>query len=438
MADFTDKTIKTIGIFGGDGSGKTTLVDALMYTAGSNSRQGSVDQGTSISDTDEEEKARKGSIRNSPLRCSFAGKEIFLVDTPGYADFWGEVILAMEVVDSALIVVDGLGGADVTTRRVWDLARSKNIPVGIFINKLDKEHSSFGKALEGVESSLGESVIPLTLPDADHPEFSAAYSIYDQENISKITIPAAAQIDDFKEKLIEAAAETDDSLIEKYLESGTLDPEEVNAGLKKAFSQSGFTPLFSGSALNCRGVEELLRAFTEFFPSPQDRGPIAVGDETVEPNASDPLCARVFKSVHDPFVGQLSYLRIWAGTLKPESEVYNAASDAKERIGRIYLIMGKEQIDVAAAVPGCIVALAKLKETGIGDTLCAAGKNYLFPEIEFPSPTSLMAVYSQSRGDEDKIAEGFHKLIEEDPTLSADRDPPSMCLTGAMTLKPSS
>ena len=423
MAEYEVKDIRTIGIFGINGAGKTTLVDALMFAAGANTRQGSVDEGSSLSDTDDEEKARKGSIRTTPLNCSFGGKNLFLVDTPGYMDFWGEVVVALEVVDSVLIVVDGTGEIDPGSRRVWDLARSKGLPVGFFVNKLDKENSRFSKALDGIKDELGASPIPLYLPDGDHPAFAAVCSLLDDAAADTVVEGLRSGIEGFREKMMEAAAETDDTLIEKYLENGTLKPAEIQIGFRDAFTAGEVNPVFAGSAFKAIGVKELLQGFSELFPSPFDRGEIAVGDETVSPDKDAPFCARVFKSINDPFVGQLSYLRVWSGTLSSDSEVFNANSATKERIGHIYLIKGKEQINISRAIPGYIVALTKLKETSIGDTLCATGKEYRFPSIEFPPPTALMAIYSKSRGDEDKVAEGLHKLIDEDPTLIGRRDP---------------
>ncbi len=423
MAEYEVKDIRTIGIFGGNGCGKTTLADALMYKAGANTRQGSVDEGTSLSDTDEEEKARKGSVRTTPLNCSVAGKNLFLLDTPGYMDFWGEVIVALEVVDSVLIVVDGTGEIDTVSRRIWDEARSRNLPVAFFVNKLDKEHSQFSKALAGIRDELRASALPLYLPDADHPSFSGVCGLLDRDAPAKIAGGLKDEIDGFREKMVEVAAETDDSLIEKYLENGTLDPGEIRNGFRAAFAGGGVNPIFCGSALTAVGVDELLKGFCDLFPSPADRGEITVGEDTLAPGKDAPFCARVFKSIIDPFVGQLSYLRVWSGTLEAESEIFNSVSGARERVSHLFIIQGKDQIKISSAIPGYIIALTKLKETSVGDTLCGVGNNYRFPPFRFPSPTALMAVYAKNRGDEDKIAEGLHKLIDEDPTLKGRRDP---------------
>jgi len=211
--------------------------------------------------------------------------------------------------------------------------------------------------------------------------------------------------------------------MEKYFEDGALSPEEIRTGFRAALAAGGVTPVLAGAALKGAGVKEFLGVIAEYFPSPEDRGKVRAGEAELDPSSSAPLCARVFKTVYDPFVGQLSYLRVWAGTLKADSEVYNASSGEKERIGHIYLIKGKEQTDVSAALPGYVVALPKLKATSIGDTICDPGSSYVFPPISFPSPTAIMAVYSKAQGDEDKIAAAFHKFTEEDPTLTEKRDP---------------
>lgn len=423
MADYKVEDIRTIGIFGGNAAGKTTLVDALMFKAGANTRQGSVAEGSSLSDTDEEEKARGGSIRTTPLNCVHQGKNIFLLDTPGYLDFWGEVVVALDSVDSAVIVVEATGEIDTGSRRVYAEARSRKLPVAFFINKLDKEHTGFAKTIDALASELGASVLPLYLPDGEQAGLTAVVGLLDPAAAGKAVEDARSRIDEFKEKMVEAAAETDDSLIEKYLSDGALAQEEVDNGFRAAFAGGKTSPVFAGSALKGIGVAELLDSFCRIFPSPADRGEVAVGEEKISPEAGAPFCARVFKSINDPFVGQLSYLRVWSGTLEAESEVYNTSSSGRERVANLYIMQGKEQINVPRAIPGYIIALTKLKETSVGDTLAAPGRKYQFPPFSFPSPTSLMAVYSRNRGDEEKVAEGLHKLIAEDPTLKGRRDP---------------
>ncbi len=423
MADYEVGDIRTIGIFGGYAAGKTTLVDALMFKAGANTRQGSVDEGSSLSDTDEEEKSRGGSVRTTPLNCVHKGKNIFLLDTPGYLDFWGEVVVALDSVDSAVIVLEGTGEIDSGSRRVYEEARSRGLPVAFFINKLDKENTSFIKTFDAIVTELGASAFPLYLPDGEQDRLSGVVGLLDSDAGERAAEAARARIDEFREKMVDAAAESDDRLIEKYLNSGELAPEEVDNGFRAAFAAGGTSPVFAGAALPAVGVSELLDSFCRIFPSPADRGEVAVGEERITPEASAPFCARVFKSINDPFVGQLSYLRVWSGTLEAESEVYNSASGSRERVANLYVMQGKEQINVPRARPGYIIALTKLKQTSIGDTLCSPSKKYAFPPFRFPAPTSLMAVYSRNRGDEDKVAEGLHKLIAEDPTLKGRRDP---------------
>ncbi|MCX6349646.1 MAG: elongation factor G, partial [Candidatus Aureabacteria bacterium] len=384
-----------------------------------NTRQGSVDQGTSLSDTDEEEKSRKISIRTVPLSAVARGVSLFFLDTPGYADFWGEVEMALAVADSAVIVVDGTGGADAGTRRVWNAARQKGLPVSIFVTKLDKEHANFSACLDRLREAFGETLIPVSLPRGD----SAVESLFEAFSADTPGEPYRAVAASWREKLIDAAAASDDVLIEKYLASGILEPAEIASGFRAAFIQGKAVPVFPGASTTLIGVREFLKSICDFFPSPRDRGPLQVGDQSLPPDKGAPLAAQVFKSVTDPFVGQLSYLRIWSGTLLPESEVYNSSKGKKEKIGHIYFIRGKDQITVPAAIPGFIVALAKLKVTSAGDTLCAPGQTVKFPPIRFPSPTAIYAVYPKNRGDEERISEAFHKFTEEDPTLIARRDP---------------
>ncbi|HOO76583.1 MAG TPA: elongation factor G [bacterium] len=430
MAELKVGDIRTIGIIGANGSGKTTLVDAVMFAAGANTRQGSVDQGTSLSDTGSEEQARKISIRATPLNCRYGGKDIFLIDTPGYADFYGEVALTLEVVDAVVIVVDGVAGMEVGTLRVWEAAREQGLPIGFFISKLDKEHSNFSSTLSALEEGASRALVPVTLPDGTHPAFSAVCKLSEEGIEDKVDPALREGMAKIRESMIEAAAESDDALLEKYFETGELTPEEINEGFRNAFTQGKVSPVFAGAALSGKGVKELLDGICDLFPSPETRGEVRVGDETVKPGASEPLCAQVFKSVNDPYVGQISFARIWAGTLKADAEIFNATSASKERVGHILLIKGKEQQSIEQAAPGFIVALPKLKNTSSGDTLCDPGHRYVFPPIKFPSPTTLAAVYAKDRGDEDKIAEAFPKIISEDPTLRMDRNP----MTGEFVL----
>jgi len=422
MADFEVKNVRTIAIVGANGSGKTTLADAMMFAAGAASRQGSVDQGTSLSDTDEEEKARKISIRAIPLNCQFNGKNLFFIDTPGYADFWGEVILALEAVDAVVLVMDGVSGLESQTKRLINAVRRKGLPFCFFVNRLDKEHSRFSAVLDSLAAALDLPVFPVTVPNDDHPGFKAVYRLMGGGEGEAVPSELESRWSGYREKVVEAAAETDDALIEKYLGSGELSVEEIRQGTRKSFIQARVVPVLAGSALGCVGIKELMGTIADLFPSPQDRGVIQMGKDKVEPRSDAPLCAWVFKSITDPFVGQLSYLRIWSGTLRSDSEVHNTVTGKKERISHLYLINGKEQVGISEAIPGYIAALPKLKQTSLGDTLCDSSLELRFPPVELPSPTVVMAVYSKARGDEEKLAQGFHKLVSEDPTLSFRRN----------------
>ncbi len=422
MADSQIKDVRTIGIIGANGSGKTTLVDAIMFKAGAVTRQGSVDEGTSLSDTDSEEQERKISIRLAPLHCEFSGKEIFLVDTPGYADFFGEVAVTLDAVDAVLIVVDAVAGMEVGTLRVWEAARAQGLPISFFINKMDKEHANYMNALEALEAGAQRTLVPLLLPDGDPPSFSAVYPLSAEGISEKISPAFRGRLAKVRQTMVDSAAESDDALLEKYFSSGSLTPQEINTGFQRAFTQGKVAPVFTGSALSGVGVEELLKGICDLFPSPLERGARRLGETELPPSPGADLCARVFKSVTDPYVGQISYVRIWSGTLNADSEVYNPRSRGRERVGAVLILKGKEQKSVPAALPGFIVALPKLKTTVSGDTLCAPGRDYSFPPVVFPSPTTLAAVYAKEKGDEDKIGEAFAKIMAEDPTVKLERN----------------
>lgn len=415
--------VRTCAIIGHGGCGKTSLLDAMMYLSGANDRHGRVDAGSSIGDTSEEEKERKISIQSHPLRCSWNEHSLFLIDTPGYMDFVGEVASSLRVADAALVIVDAISGVDVGTIRAWNFADRHNLPRMIFINKLDKENADFKKTLETVRRIFGEKCIPAVLPAGKQASLSAVADVISGKGSDGLDPDLKPLVDGFREKLVEAAAETDDSLLEKYLEGGGLSPEEAARALRKAVCAGSLIPVFCGSAEKEVGVKELLDGVCALCPSPEDRGEIATkGDRTVRPAKGEPFSGLVFKSVTDPFVGQLTYFRVYAGTLQANGSFYNAVVQKSERFGHIYLIKGKEQISLEEAGPGDVVAVAKLKGTEVGHSLSAEGKAVEFEPLWLPKPVISFAVYPKKRGDEEKIATGLHRLTQDDPTLRSTRN----------------
>ena len=414
--------VRTIALIGHGGSGKTSLLDAMMYLAGANDRHGRVDAGSSIGDTSDEERERKISIQSHPLHCTWKEHSIFIIDTPGYADFIGDVACGLRVADAAAVVVDAASGVDVGTMRVWKIADTHRLPRIIVISRLDKENADYGKCLESIKQNFGEKCIPLFMPIGKQSALSGVADLRSNKDVDALDAEAKAMASGIMEKLVEAAAETDDTLLEKYLEAGSLSPAELEPALRKAVLSGSLVPVLCGSAEKEIGIRELLDAVCALLPSPADRGEIKVGETVVAPAPNGPLSALVFKSITDPFVGQLTYFRIYSGTIQHNSSFYNASVQKGERFGHLYLIKGKEQISVDEGGPGDVIAVAKLKNTGVGNSLSAENRPVEFEPLSLPKPVISFAVYPKKRGEEEKIATGLHRITQDDPTLKAVRN----------------
>lgn len=410
--------IRTLAIAGHQASGKTSLVDAVLHRAGVNDRHGSVDNGTSAADVNENEIQRKTTIYAKPFHVTWKNAEIYLIDTPGYADFFGEAVSSAAVADAMVVVVDAFSGPEVGSLRAWKLAEQRGLPRAVVINRLDKEHTDFRKTLDAVRSAFGIRCIPLTLPDGSAEAFTAVGAVLGGE----VPPAAADQVEAVRGQLVEAAAETDDALMEKYFAEGQLAPEEFNRGLKSAVRLGTLVPVFVTSAVKAIGIDALLDTIADLFPSPVDRGAVPAEPAPLQPEPGGALGVLVFKTIVDPFVGQLSYMRVFSGTLNADSDVYNTTRASRERIGPIYILNGKKQETIESAVPGDIVAIAKLKNTKTNDTLAAPGNKVVLPKIEFPRPTISYAVNPRSQGDEEKMGTGLARLADEDPTLLLERN----------------
>lgn len=377
-------------------SGKTTLIESILYFSKATSRHGSIADGTTVSDYGFDEIERKSSINASFLFCDYKGARIQFVDAPGYADFFGEVLAGIRAVDSGIIVVDATSGVEVGTERAWQLLEEVGAPCIIFINKLDKEDADAQKTLSNIQSALSKRAI--TIASLDDPA------------------------------LVEFIAESDDKLLEKYLEGAKLSPEELTAGLRQAVMKRKVFPVLEGSALTDKGIAELLDTMIKYLPSPLER-PRPEGNNPLKPEEKKevackpdaPFAAFVFKSISDPYVGQLTLLRVFSGTLVSNTAFYNANKRSKERIGQIFILQGKEQRPVENASCGDIVAIAKLKETTTSDSLCDEKQQIVFPAIQFPEPAISASVKPKSRQDEEKISGALAKLSEEDPTFKVSR-----------------
>ncbi|MDP3142938.1 MAG: elongation factor G [Candidatus Omnitrophota bacterium] len=377
--------------------GKTSLAESILSVSGITSRKGTIAEGNTVSDYGADEIERKISISSSVLFTNFQGHQIQFIDTPGYADFSGEVMVSLRAVDAAVVVIDAIGGIEVGTESIWNTLEENQIPRIIFINKMDKAGADFGKVLAQIKEQLSNkaaSLDNLAAPD-----------------------------------LVEAVAESDDKLLEKYLESGSLSESEVASALKGAVMNAKIFPVLKGSASGDQGIKELLTAVINYFPSPVERNSVSIIDyaskeyKSLAISENGNLAAFVFKNISDPYVGQLSLLRIFSGKLISNSGFYNVTKQSKERIGQIYMLQGKEQRAVESASCGDIVTLAKLKDTEAGNSIAEEKNPIEFPPLVFPEPAISFSVKPKTQADEEKISQSLAKLTAEDLTFKTSRDP---------------
>jgi elongation factor G len=419
MKDIPITDVRNFVLLGHTGSGKTQLLDAILFKLGVNDRLGVTAEGSSMSDYTDEEKEKKISLWAKPFAATYkgTGKNVRLVmlDTPGYADFFGQVVGASAIADAALIAVDVNSGVQVGTTRVWRRCEQIGTPCGIVITGVDKDNADFEKTLENIQTLWGAKCVPVVLPTA------GGKSVCDV-----LAGDAPAELADAAEKaktaLIEAAAETSDALMEKYLGGETLTAEELSTGMRAAVLARKLIPVFVTVSKADVGVKELLDGLVRFFPSPAERTWKDNKDNVIEAKADAPFCAQVWRTVNDPFIGHLVFLRVFGGTLKSDSEVYNSTKQVKERIGALQTFNGRKVEALSEVSAGDIIALAKLKGTGLNDTLCAAGKTLEFAPIKFPNPVMSYAVAAKNQGDEDKVGTGLHRIAEEDPTIKLERN----------------
>ena len=410
MQGIKTEDTRTVAVVAHSSAGKTSLIESILYQTGANTRLGKVDDGTSICDYNPEEKERKVTIYAKPVNCKHNGKNIFLLDTPGYADFFGEVIGVLKVADSAVLLIDGVSGIQVGTQRCWKKLEESKMPRLIFINKLDKENSDFAKIVDSIRNLFGKQCVPLQAPEGQAGSFKGMVDLVGSFSGGN---------EEYRNMLIESVAESDDTLLEKYLETGSLTNEELLGALKKGIIENKIVPILGGAATKELGTRELLAAIENYLPSPVERG---VSGCICQPDPGAPYAAFVFKALTDPFVGQVTFLRVYSGTIKGDSEIYNSTKGSKEKVTQLLLFMGKEQRAIKEAGPGDIVAIAKLKHTKVNDTISPANNKVAFDPIVFPKPSISFAVKPRSKGDEEKISNGLHRLADEDQTFEVTRD----------------
>jgi elongation factor G len=421
MATLDPGKVRNVGIVGHGGVGKTMLIEHLLHDAGLTSRLGSVEEGNTVCDYLDDEKERKCSIAMKLVHLDWKGTRIHIVDHPGYADFVGEMAASIPLLDGLIIVVDASTGVQVGTDNAWKFAEKFNVPRAFFVNKLDRDHTDFAQVVKGLQAAYGKQCAPLVIPVGESAGLKGAVNIVSGDTSAVADVAAG-----LKEAMVEVVAETDEKLTEKYLETLELSAEEFNQGLQTGISAGKIVPIIAGSAAKGVGLKELLDVIADSFPSPLQRRVTAKnskGEESeVKVSADGQFLAQVFRSVVDPFVGHLTLFRVLSGTLRSDSEFYNVSTNTKERTGKLYLLVGKEQKAVAEVGPGDLAAMTKLKNTHFNNTLSVAGADLLLPDVVLPQSMVKLAIVPKSRSDEDKIGEALNRLAEEDPTFTHHRD----------------
>lgn len=441
MKVYSTQEIRNLGIVGHGDAGKTSLVAAMLFATGATNRLGKVDDGTTTTDYDEEEIARKISLNISTAYIEHKGAKINLVDSPGYAAFIAHAKPALRVCETALFVIDGVTGVGVQTEKAWEYADELNRarPRFIVVNKLDKERADFGAVYNALRETFGNSCIPLTLPIGTEKNFRGvvdvihmkAYEFDSNGKPKEIPIPDEGRgyIDETHERLIEAVAESDDTLMEHFFDAGTLTDEEFLNGLRKAIINKNLTPVFAVSSVNMTGVSTLLDAIVDYAPNPADLGGVKAHDG-VDPVSDDVVrnvgdsefpAAYVFRTVVENF-GKITLMKIWSGVVKSDATLQNIGKSSAERLGPLHVMQGKALEKITEAHAGDIVAVTKLKETSTGDTLADKASPIFYDPVKFPEAAIHFAIEPKSRADEDKLSGAIHKLVEEDPLLHYTRN----------------
>jgi elongation factor G len=442
MKVYETNSIRNVALVGHGDAGKTSLVSCFLFDSSAMNRLGKVDQGSTVTDFDEDEVERKITISSAPAYAEWNKVKINFLDTPGYGNFVADARAALRAVDGCLVIVSGVAGVEVQTEKVWRWADEYQLPRMIIVNKLDRERSDFARAVESIQNSFGRSAIPVQIPIGSEKSFYGVVDLihfkafnYEKDESGKykeVDIPedlkqeASAQ----RQALVEMIAEQDDKLMEKYFEAGELTQDDVLAGLKKAIIERKLIPVFGASALHNVGAHPILNAIVELLPNPMEAGITLPAENTkdhskmeVKIDPSAPFSAFVFKTFVDPYAGRVNLFRVLTGVMKADHSYLNVNKGTTEKISTISILQGKTASPVQEVHAGDIASVAKLKDTQTNDTLADQQSHIRFAPISFPHPIISFAIEPKSRGDEEKISTALHKLSEEDPVLRFDRDP---------------
>jgi elongation factor G len=439
MSKYEPNSLRNIAIVGHGATGKTSLCESLLFIAGKTDRQGRVDDGTSSMDFEPEEQKRRISISAATNFFEWEKHKITILDTPGDSNFSYDTRNCLRVADGAVVVIDAVGGVEFQTEKVWEYSDEYKLPRIVFISRMDRERADFFASVETIKSRLGKKATPVFLPIGKEDSFKGVIDLISKKALifdgaggkyKSADIPADMKdiVEKYRENMVEDIAESDEKLMDKYLDAGELSDDELKAGLKKGVMSLSLLPVACGSAVKNIGIAPLIDLVINALPSPVERGPVTgkkPGKDEVEtrmPEESAPFSALVFKTIADPYAGRLTLFRVFSGTVTSDSTFYNSSRKITERFGNIFFLEGKSQKPVESLVPGDIAAVAKLKETTTGDTLCTEKAAIIFEKVVPPPPIMSFAVSPKSRGDEDKIVSSINRIIEEDPTLTFRRE----------------
>lgn len=439
MKDYNYKNLRNVGLIGHGATGKTSLAEALLFYTNNTDRLGKVEDGTTVMDYEQEEKKREISLSTSVASFEENNTKINIVDMPGYFDFQGEVAQGMRAVDIATIVVCAVSGVQVGTEKAWDYCEKIKLPRAFFINKMDRENSNFDKTLEQMKESFGMSVVPIQYPIGKESDFNGIVNVISKTalkynpktaKMEAIEIPEELvdKIDECKQMIMESVAETDEELLDKYLNDGELCDDDIYEGLIKGCAQGEIAPVLCGSATKVIGVKSMINSIIQCFPSPEHAIPqkainLNTNEEVfIKVDEDKPFSAFVFKTIADPFVGKISLFRVMTGKITGELIVSNTNKEKQEKLNHLFFLKGKNQIATQEIVAGDIGAVSKLQYTATGDTLCTDDFKIKYDKINLPNAVMPMAILPKAKGDEEKISLSLSKLMEEDPVFKVERD----------------
>ena len=436
MKVYNTSKIRNLALVGHSGSGKTTLAEALLYRTGAIDKKGRVEDGNTVSDYDKQEKKRHISIQSSIIPVEYEGYKINFIDSPGFFDFEGEVLQALRASEAALFVIDGENGIEVATEKYWNYTQEINLPSIIFVNKLDKENANFNKLVSDLHIEFGNKIIPLTLMLGEGNKFEGVIDVLDKKAYTyqngekkEVEIPEIrlAEVETVYDEIVEAVAETDDTLMEKFFEGEKFSEEEFRKGLSEAILNGSVVPLIAGSSEKEIGLSQLLEVICKYMPSIDDESAnigfrVKEGYEAFQTKEDAPFSAVVFKTIADPFVGKISVFKVLSGAVNKDDKIFDVSKNEEVKASNIFFLRGKEQIKTDKVIAGDIGAFTKLDILSTGDSLASKDKPIEYKPIKYPKPVLFYAIKAVSKNDEDKISEALQKLIEEDPTFKDERN----------------